>query len=535
MRGTLDLTSVGAECDATDLFGDSGALTALTLRRVTGCNDLSVVTYAELKVDTCERSVAALGELLPALRELRLSDSSVATLRDLGTTLRNLRVLWLCRSGVRDLEGASALPYLEELYLSFNDVSDLTQLALHEHLKLLDLDGNQIDDVAQIEQLGTCEKLAILNVDSNPISDVPHFRQLVCHLVPTLEQLDDRAVGRGDRASDAATLAAAWQAARARQSERVACAPQRRAASGAPVLGPRSEERLRICALGLADVYDRAVGSSGSPRRPLSGSDGGGAFAPPPPAAPGGSPAAAAASPVVEAPFESEGVHVASSVKAKLRATAVERIGTPRRGTRSASEFEGASSGGGGSAARWQSWFQPSGDAGARSSSAAAAAADDSSSLTHGSDVVFAGNAVLAMRRRRGATPTRVSAPTSADDETARAIAHLRRCAAATEASAASPVTTRSTSSSSFASSASSASAPTSTALVASAAAASARRAKSCGASAAALAPPLSPLGALRPLRSKANLRAAFPAPMQQYSGEVGAIAGSPRGGRALP
>lgn len=35
------------------------------------------------------------------------------------------QVLWVSRCGLRDLEGASGFPQLKELYLAFNDVSDL--------------------------------------------------------------------------------------------------------------------------------------------------------------------------------------------------------------------------------------------------------------------------------------------------------------------------------------------------------------------------------------------------------------------------
>jgi|TARA_B110000208_G_scaffold147480_2_gene177950 Leucine-rich repeat (LRR) protein len=433
------------EFDVSDLYGETGALTERTLMRVTGSDDLSVVTYAEMKVDTLERSVSMLGELLPALREVRLSDSSVMTLRDLGTTLRNLRVLWLCRSSVRDLEGASALPQLEELYLSFNDVSDLTPLALHEHLRLLDLDSNQIDDVAQIEQLGTCERLTSLNLESNPVSSVPRFRRLVCHLVPTLEQLDDMPIVQEDRGADSASIQAAWRAARA---QREGCSPHR-VGSAPPAgagAGPRGEERQRICALGLADVYDHAVGSSGSPQRPVSDSSSAAAVT-----SMDASPAAAAAA-------ENETLHLAASVKASLRSNVVERIGTPRgrRGSRSG-EYDGG--GAGATKSAWSSWIAESSADGA----VADVGGDDSSSLTHGSDVVFAGNAVLAMRRRRGTTPKRAGggatgSSVEGDDEMTRAMDHLRRCAAASK--------------------------------------------------------PASPLGALRPLRTKASLQ-----PTRLYNG----------------
>lgn len=78
-----------------------------------------------------------LGTLLPNLVELRLErGSTLASFRDLGSSLINLRVLWLSACGVRYLDGVGALAGLEELYLAFNDVEDLTSIALHDRLEV---------------------------------------------------------------------------------------------------------------------------------------------------------------------------------------------------------------------------------------------------------------------------------------------------------------------------------------------------------------------------------------------------------------
>lgn len=74
---------------------------------------------------------------MPSLAELRLErGSTLASFRDLGSSLKNLRVLWLSACGVRYLDGVGALLGLEELYLAFNDVTDLTSIALHDRLQV---------------------------------------------------------------------------------------------------------------------------------------------------------------------------------------------------------------------------------------------------------------------------------------------------------------------------------------------------------------------------------------------------------------
>ena len=61
--------------------------------------------------------------------------------RDLGTSLANLRVLWLSRSGLIDLDGIPTFTCLEEIYLAYNEISDLSSLSMLENLKCLDLEG----------------------------------------------------------------------------------------------------------------------------------------------------------------------------------------------------------------------------------------------------------------------------------------------------------------------------------------------------------------------------------------------------------
>ena len=83
------------------------------------------------------RKVDHLGTLMPLLSELRLErGSTLASFRDLGSSLSNLRVVWLSACGIRHLDGVGALTGLEELYLAFNDVEDLTSIALHERLEV---------------------------------------------------------------------------------------------------------------------------------------------------------------------------------------------------------------------------------------------------------------------------------------------------------------------------------------------------------------------------------------------------------------
>ena len=65
----------------------------------------------------------------------------MCTYRDLGSSLNNLGVLWMARCGVQELDGISAMGALREVYLSYNEIDDLSPLSLLEELEVLDLEG----------------------------------------------------------------------------------------------------------------------------------------------------------------------------------------------------------------------------------------------------------------------------------------------------------------------------------------------------------------------------------------------------------
>jgi Leucine-rich repeat (LRR) protein len=116
-------------------------LSPTKLKALTGVNDLKKVEYLEMIVDTSETSLGNFGIYLPNLKQLKLNGSHVPRIRDLGTSLVHLRVLWLSRSGLADLDGIPALNNLRELYLAYNEIVDISPCSMLEHLECLDLEG----------------------------------------------------------------------------------------------------------------------------------------------------------------------------------------------------------------------------------------------------------------------------------------------------------------------------------------------------------------------------------------------------------
>ncbi|RUS69894.1 hypothetical protein EGW08_022345, partial [Elysia chlorotica] len=172
------------------------------LQLLTGVDNLGTVECLELKVDSRETSLGNFGSLLPNLRELKLSGSCISCVRDLGSSLRNLRILWLTRCGLEELDGISSMLNLVELYLEYNEISDLSPLSMLEQLEILDLEGNNIDDITQVQYLSLCPRLRRLALDGNPICVYPSpeqqepdpeydYRGSVRSLLPNLLVLDD--------------------------------------------------------------------------------------------------------------------------------------------------------------------------------------------------------------------------------------------------------------------------------------------------------------------------------------------------------
>eukprot|EP00898_Chlorokybus_atmophyticus_P006077 jgi/Chlat1/6470/Chrsp45S05969 len=177
------------------------------LRQITGEEDLTQVCQLELVADTTEASLSAIGENLSNLKRMKLSGSSIESVRHLGTALRNLQVLWLARCGLRDLEGIAGLPQLRELYASFNDISDLAPLSDSKHLQVLDMEANRVDDIDAIGLfLSDCKQLVTLTLEGNLVTAQPHYRGRVCQMLNQLELLDERPVSDSDRLAVPSTM-----------------------------------------------------------------------------------------------------------------------------------------------------------------------------------------------------------------------------------------------------------------------------------------------------------------------------------------
>ena len=95
--------------------------------------ELSNLTKIEMRVDTSCHNLQMIGEILCSLEYLKMNDSIIKCFRDIGSSFKHVRVLHLARC-----------EFLEELYLSYNDISELFDIGFLEHLSVLDLEGNNV-------------------------------------------------------------------------------------------------------------------------------------------------------------------------------------------------------------------------------------------------------------------------------------------------------------------------------------------------------------------------------------------------------
>ncbi|XP_072241642.1 leucine-rich repeat-containing protein 56 [Leuresthes tenuis] len=189
------------------------------LELLCGTQDLSHVTSLEVCVHTQENTLGNFGAYLPRLVQLRMNNSLITSVRDLGTTLSNLQVLSMSRCCLKDLDGISTFTFLKELYVAYNNVSDLSQVGMLENLQQLDLEGNDVDDLVQVQYLGLCLKLRTLTLEGNPVCLRPNptatrledynYREAVRELVPQLRYLDDGKVEE-DRLPCCSTIGEDW-------------------------------------------------------------------------------------------------------------------------------------------------------------------------------------------------------------------------------------------------------------------------------------------------------------------------------------
>ena len=165
------------------------------LQLITKSEKLQDVTSIEMIVNTSNTTLGNFGQYIPNLKQLKLNDSFIPSVRDIGTSLSGLTVLWMSRCSLNDVDGIASLYNLQELYVSFNNISDLSPISFLDSLEVLDLDNNEIKDEGQMDYLATMSCLTTLTLVGNPLVNTlnvqGNYRKTVIDKLPKLAMLDD--------------------------------------------------------------------------------------------------------------------------------------------------------------------------------------------------------------------------------------------------------------------------------------------------------------------------------------------------------
>ena len=112
-------------------------VSAQEVEEASGGQHLDDIVRLVFRLDTTEKSISSLGVLVPNLKELTLDHSRIASIRDLGVDMRNLRAISLNDCAIQELDGIGALMNLEMLSLRSNSISDVSPIAMHDHLEVI--------------------------------------------------------------------------------------------------------------------------------------------------------------------------------------------------------------------------------------------------------------------------------------------------------------------------------------------------------------------------------------------------------------
>ena len=127
------------------------------------------------------------GQRLTNLIYLKLNDSYIHGINDLGTNFRNLKIIQMNNCKLKDLGGLVCFEHLEVFEAKNNQISDLIELEMCMSLKKLDLENNLVENIQNIYFLSSLDGLIYLNLLKNPIKN---YEDKIKNLLPNLKELN---------------------------------------------------------------------------------------------------------------------------------------------------------------------------------------------------------------------------------------------------------------------------------------------------------------------------------------------------------
>jgi len=134
-------------------------------------NDLKTLNKLSIKVNGSYGLLNQFGQRLTELIYLKINNSFIQNINDLGTNFNNLRILQMNDCKLKDLSGIICFEHLEILEAKNNQISDLIELEMCTSIKKLDLESNLIENIENIYFLSSLDGLIYLNLLKNPIKN----------------------------------------------------------------------------------------------------------------------------------------------------------------------------------------------------------------------------------------------------------------------------------------------------------------------------------------------------------------------------
>ena len=150
-------------------------------------NDLKSLNKLSIKVNGSYGLLNQFGQRLTELIYLKLNNSFIQNINDLGTNFNNLKILQINDCKLKDLSGIICFEHLEILEAKNNQISDLIELEMCSSIKKLDLENNLIENMENIYFLSSLDGLEYLNLLKNPIKD---YEKKLKELLPNIKELN---------------------------------------------------------------------------------------------------------------------------------------------------------------------------------------------------------------------------------------------------------------------------------------------------------------------------------------------------------
>ena len=150
-------------------------------------NSLNTLNKLSIKVNGSYGLLNQFGQRLINLIYLKLNDSFIQSIKDLGTNFKNLKIIQINNCQLKDLDGLICFQHLEVFEAKNNQISDLIELEMCISLKKLDLENNLIENVQNIYFLSSLDRLIYLNLLKNPIQN---YEEKIKNLLPNLKELN---------------------------------------------------------------------------------------------------------------------------------------------------------------------------------------------------------------------------------------------------------------------------------------------------------------------------------------------------------